>query len=197
MILFSVSYGPDPEGKVSMNFGPLNRDGGWRRLNVAVTRSRCEMKVFSSLEPEQIKISEATPEGVKAFRRFLMYAEGNDLWCEDLKATAASSETAHKTSTGIIDSMCSRLNEEGFETEKSVGKSGFKVDIGVKKAGSDSYCLGILIWSIDWWEDSDSVMKAILDKINKVEAPKEEEPAPAEAVTEAPAQPSEDAKKNE
>ena len=229
VILFSVSYGPDPEGKVSMNFGPLNRDGGWRRLNVAVTRSRCEMKVFSSLEPEQIKISEATPEGVKAFRRFLMYAEGNDLWCEDLKAAAASSETAHKTSTGIIDSMCSRLNEEGFETEKSVGKSGFKVDIGVKKAGSDSYCLGILIdgsatgshttatareiaqpailkglgwktikiWSIDWWEDSDSVMKAILDKINEVEAPKEEEPAPAEAVTEAPAQPAEDAKKNE
>nr|MCR5199483.1 hypothetical protein [Saccharofermentans sp.] len=169
-----------------------------------------------------------------AFRRFLMYAEGNDLWCEDLKAAAASSETAHKTSTGIIDSMCSCLNEEGFETEKSVGKSGFKVDIGVKKAGSDSYCLGILIdgsatgshttatareiaqpsilkglgwkvmkiWSIDWWEDSESVMKSILDKINEVEAPKEAAPAPeaeapAEEAPEVPEQPAEDAKKNE
>lgn len=144
VILFSVSYGPDPEGKVSMNFGPLNRDGGWRRLNVAVTRSRCEMKVFSSLEPEQIRISEATPEGVKAFRRFLLYAEGNPLWCEDLKEAAAA-ETSHKLSTGIIDSMCRRLEAEGYETEKSVGKSGFKVDIGVRRKGSDSYCLGILI----------------------------------------------------
>ncbi|WP_435522898.1 DEAD/DEAH box helicase [Chryseobacterium indoltheticum] len=46
IILFSIGYGPDEEGKVSMNFGPLNRDGGWRRLNVAVTRARYEMKVF-------------------------------------------------------------------------------------------------------------------------------------------------------
>ncbi|MBQ7275188.1 MAG: DUF4011 domain-containing protein [Clostridiales bacterium] len=239
VILFSVSYGPDPEGKVSMNFGPLNRDGGWRRLNVAVTRSRCEMKVFSSLEPEQIKVSEATPEGVKAFRRFLMYAEGNSLWCEDLKEAAASAETAHKTSTGIIDSMCVRLAQEGFETCKSVGKSGFKVDIGVRQKGSDSYCLGILIdgsasgshttatarevsqpsilkglgwnvikiWSIDWWEDKDAVMKAILDKIREGEGLQAEEPEPAEAALqkapaddntapEVPEQPAGDAKKN-
>jgi len=48
IILFSVGYGPDESGRVSMNFGPLNRDGGWRRLNVAVTRARYEMKIFSS-----------------------------------------------------------------------------------------------------------------------------------------------------
>ena len=233
VILFSVSYGPDPEGNVSMNFGPLNRDGGWRRLNVAVTRSRCEMKVFSSLEPEQIKVSEATPEGVKAFKRFLMYAEGNELWCEDLKADA-SSESAHKASTGIIESIRKSLADAGYETEKSIGKSGFKVDIGVRKKDSESYCLGILIdgsatgshttatareiaqpsilkglgwkvmkiWSIDWWEDSESVMKSILDKINEVEAPKEEEAEPqakasTEEAPEVPEQPAEDAKKNE
>ena len=48
VILFSVGYGQDENGRLIMNFGPLNRDGGWRRLNVAVTRSRLEMKVFSS-----------------------------------------------------------------------------------------------------------------------------------------------------
>lgn len=42
VILFSVGYGPDENGKVSMNFGPLNRDGGWRRLNVAISRARKE-----------------------------------------------------------------------------------------------------------------------------------------------------------
>lgn len=47
VILFSIGYGSDKEGKVTMNFGTLNRDGGWRRLNVAASRARCEMVVFS------------------------------------------------------------------------------------------------------------------------------------------------------
>ncbi len=226
VILFSVGYGPDPDGKVSMNFGPLNRDGGWRRLNVAVTRSRCEMKVFSSLEPEQIKISEATPEGVKAFRRFLMYAEGNSLWCEDLKAPAAASD-ALKTSTGIIDSICTALREKGYDTDKSVGKSGFKVDIGVRQPGQESYSLGILIdgsatgshttatareisqpsilkglgwkvikiWSVDWWEDPESVINACVEALNGAEEAEPEEEAPAPTPEDASA-PAEDAKKN-
>lgn len=44
VILFSVCYGPDMDGRISMNFGPLNREGGWRRLNVAVSRgwAKCE-----------------------------------------------------------------------------------------------------------------------------------------------------------
>ena len=46
VILFSVAFGPDAEGKLSMNFGPLNRDGGWKRLNVAVSRARCEWWCF-------------------------------------------------------------------------------------------------------------------------------------------------------
>lgn len=51
IILFSVGYGPDKRGKVSMNFGPLNNQGGERRLNVAVSRARYEMIVFSTLQP--------------------------------------------------------------------------------------------------------------------------------------------------
>lgn len=49
VILFSIGYGPDAEGKVALNFGPLNREGGSRRLNVAVSRARKEMMVFSTL----------------------------------------------------------------------------------------------------------------------------------------------------
>src|SRR5690606_30344504 len=57
IILFSVCYAPDEEGKMSMNFGPLNRDGGWRRLNVAITRARYEMHLFSTLHADQIDLS--------------------------------------------------------------------------------------------------------------------------------------------
>ncbi|MCR5594180.1 MAG: DUF3320 domain-containing protein [Saccharofermentans sp.] len=148
VILFSVSYGPDPDGKVSMNFGPLNRDGGWRRLNVAVTRSRIEMKVFASLSPEQMRISEATPEGVKAFKRFLQYAEGDSLWDSDLTGAASSSPVIDRTENyrGVARNISSRLLEKGYNTDLNVGKSGFKVDIGVYDKNSEgSYCLGILI----------------------------------------------------
>ena len=64
VILFSVGYGPDEEGKLSMNFGPLNKIGGERRLNVAVSRARYEMKVFSTLRPEQIDERRTQAEGV-------------------------------------------------------------------------------------------------------------------------------------
>ena len=53
-----------------MNFGPLNRDGGWRRLNVAVSRAKYEMVVFTSIHPEQIDTSRSSSEGVAALRAF-------------------------------------------------------------------------------------------------------------------------------
>lgn len=56
VILFSVGYGPDAYGRVSMNFGPLNREGGERRLNVAVSRARYEMIIFSTLRSDQIDL---------------------------------------------------------------------------------------------------------------------------------------------
>lgn len=57
VILFSVGYGPDSEGRVSMNFGPLNRIGGERRLNVAVSRARYEMIIFSTLRSDMIDLN--------------------------------------------------------------------------------------------------------------------------------------------
>ncbi|MBR1798106.1 MAG: DUF4011 domain-containing protein [Clostridiales bacterium] len=154
VILFSVGYGPDAEGKVSMNFGPLNKDGGWRRLNVAVTRSRIEMKVFASMEPEQIKLSDATSEGVKALKRFLMYTEGNALWDADVSAVSTGSAGASGTPVidrslkyrGLAEDICNRLNTAGYYATSNVGKSGFKVDIGVSSSpDAGSYCLGLLI----------------------------------------------------
>ena len=57
VIMFSITYGPDQANHVTMNFGPLNRDGGERRLNVAISRSRSEMVVFSTLSPDRIDLS--------------------------------------------------------------------------------------------------------------------------------------------
>lgn len=51
VILFSIGYGPDENGKITLNFGPLNRENGWKRLNVAITRAKKEMKIFTSIQP--------------------------------------------------------------------------------------------------------------------------------------------------
>lgn len=74
VILFSIGYGPDADGNVSMNFGPLNREGGWRRLNVAISRARKSMIVYSVLKPEQIDLSRTCSEGVAGLKGFLEFA---------------------------------------------------------------------------------------------------------------------------
>ncbi|WP_265584060.1 DEAD/DEAH box helicase [Chitinimonas koreensis] len=75
IMYFSITYGPDPSGAVSMNFGPMNRDGGERRLNVAITRARQELRVFSSLKSEQMDLSRTQAHGVRDLKHFLEFAE--------------------------------------------------------------------------------------------------------------------------
>ena len=149
VILFSVGYGKDEEGNVYMNFGPLNLEVGWRRLNVAVTRSRCEMKVFSTLSPEQIRITSSTSRGVQAMRRFLEYASGSEVWANGLEDTYATDNRCEEADTkfsGVADSIIAGLTERGYKCVKDIGKSGYKIDIGVVDKENDGiYCAGILI----------------------------------------------------
>ena len=74
VIYFSVTYGPDESGKVYQNFGPLGKTGGWRRLNVAVTRARKAMNVFSTMTGSDIVVSSRTKEGVRSLKAFLDFA---------------------------------------------------------------------------------------------------------------------------
>ncbi len=75
VILFSITYGPDQGGHVTMNFGPLNREGGERCLNVAMARARSEMLVFSTLSPDRIDLSRTQARAVADLKHFLEYAE--------------------------------------------------------------------------------------------------------------------------
>lgn len=154
VILFSVGYGTDETGSVYMNFGPLNKDGGWRRLNVAVTRSRYEMKVFSSMGPEQIRNASSSSRGVQAMRRFLEYASGSTVWETGLEDTYAADSDGGSAPlidrdaefTGAADYIISALEDKGYKCVKAVGKSGYKIDIGVVDKENDGiYTAGIMI----------------------------------------------------
>ena len=78
VILFSIASGKDENGRVSLNFGPLNKEGGQRRLNVAVSRAKQEMVVFSSITSDMIKEKKPSSAGVIGLMRFLRYAEFGD-----------------------------------------------------------------------------------------------------------------------
>ena len=140
VILFSIGYGPDKQGKMTMNFGPLNREGGWRRLNVAVSRARREMVVFATLRPEQINLSGTSAKGVAALKDFLSYAADGSL--QETAASASKSPTVH----GIGRDICSELAKNGWKTHCMVGHSQYRLDIGViDPAHPGQYLLGILL----------------------------------------------------
>ena len=192
VILFSVGYGPDQEGRVSMNFGPLNKAGGERRLNVAVSRARYEMKVFSTLRPEQIDERRTQAEGVLGLKRFLQFAQqGSEMLISTAKAQYSL----------MVQQIASRLEELGYEVKTAVGTSAFKVDVAVlDPANRDRFLLGIIcdgegyyrlktvrdrevvqpsvlrmlgwnlmhIWSIDWLLHQDMILKRVDNRIREI-----------------------------
>ena len=124
VILFSIGYGKDRNGRLPMNFGPLNRKGGWRRLNVAVSRARYEMKVFSSIAPEDIRVDYNTEKGVIGLRDFIRYAEEGRACLEDRTDSSAERDV-------WVEKIADELRSRGLQVNTNVGTSDFRVDIAV------------------------------------------------------------------
>lgn len=151
VILFSIGYGPDPEGRVSMNFGPLNVEGGERRLNVAVSRARCEMMVFAILRPEQIDLSRTQAKGVEGLKRFLEFAAGRR---QDAEGFASAGRTAADTAaTDLPAQIAAALAAHGYDVRIGLGRSRFKIDVAVVHPDRpDEYLLGIFCDGKNYYE---------------------------------------------
>ncbi|MCR5819756.1 MAG: DUF4011 domain-containing protein [Bacteroidaceae bacterium] len=195
IILFSVGYGPDKDGNVSMNFGPLNNQGGERRLNVAVTRARYEMIVFSTLRSDQIDLKRSQALGVEGLKKFLKYAENGSLDIQTDKSKGAGDNDDFP----IAESIASELRKLGYDATLGVGRSLFKVDVAiVDPEDSERYKLGILIdsrsrnevkiardreltqpsvlqnlgwrvmrvWSVDWFQHRQRVIDSIVQALS-------------------------------
>ena len=125
VILFSVGYGPDKDGKLSLNFGPLNQAGGERRLNVAASRARVEMKVFSSIKANMIDLNRVSGKGVRSLKAFLEYAErGREMLAVDYR-------NAGEKKKGIGEYIAAELAEKGVKCDYDLGVSDFKIDVAV------------------------------------------------------------------
>lgn len=157
VILFSIGYGPDASGKVVLNFGPLNREGGWRRLNVAVSRARHEMHVYSTLRADQLDVSRTQSQGVAMLRSFLEYAE---------RGHAALGIQADQLTTrqqGFEAQIAEQLRERGYKVDLHVGTSGYRVDLGVvDKADPGHYVLAVLTDGISYREGATARDREVL-----------------------------------
>lgn len=195
VILFSVGYGPDQQGRLTLNFGPLNRNGGWRRLNVAVSRARCEMMVYSTIYPEQLDIGRTSSQGVANLKAFLEFAQNGT------KARILKAGVINYGTIGIGKHISSLLQEHGYTAKTDIGCSGYRIDVGiVHPYKPEEYLLGIMcdgatyknagtardreilqysvlrqlgwnlykIWVLDWWENPEKELNKVLDTIEKL-----------------------------
>jgi len=194
VILFSIGYGPDSQGRVSMDFGPLNREGGQRRLNVAITRARQEVMVFTSLRPEQIDLSRTQAAGVRDLKLFLEFAE-QGLPALNRETAIAAEQTFESP---FEEDVYHALTERGYQVHTQVGSSGYRIDLAVVDPDNPGrFLLGIecdgatyhstknardrdklreavlrdlgwqlhRIWSTDWWQDREREMERLVAAI--------------------------------
>lgn len=126
VILFSICYGPDAAGKIYENYGPLNTQGGERRLNVAVTRARRELVVFASVTPEQVA-NRTQATGARHLRYFLDYAMRG----EAALIGAIEHDPSREVDSPFEASVRDALRSRGHEVHCQVGCSGYRIDLAV------------------------------------------------------------------
>ncbi|MFF5018025.1 DUF3320 domain-containing protein [Streptomyces sp. NPDC001165] len=137
VMIMSVGYGPDEHGKLGLNFGPINKGGGWRRLNVAVTRARYRMEVVASFRGTSLP--DSANESVQYLKRYLEYAEnGPSVLARDVLQSDAEPDSPFE------ESVLAVLRDWGYRVQPQVGVAGYRIDIGVRHPElPGAYALGI------------------------------------------------------
>jgi hypothetical protein len=143
-ILFSTAFSADASGRLPLNFGPLNLPGGERRLNVAITRARRQVIVFSSFDPQDLRAEETVAAGVKDLRAYLDLAASGS---EGLASPLRQSRVLDRHREQIADA----LRERGFVVQSDVGLSDFRVDLSVAVARTaSSPVMAVLLDGPEW-----------------------------------------------
>ena len=137
-ILFSVCYGPDRYGRLSLNFGPVNQSNGWRRLNVATSRAREEMVIFSSITSAMIDLSKNNSKGVAGIKAFLEFAQNGK------SMLAVKSSYVENIDNGIGKFIAKDLQDAGIDCRYNLGVSDFKIDVAVLDSTGKKFVLAII-----------------------------------------------------
>ena len=194
VIFVSVGFGFDKNHKLSHNFGPVNREGGERRLNVLFTRAREKCVIFSNFKQSDLKLASNAPFGLRALKTFLEYAENRQLIEYELPR--------ENTESSFEETVYEFLKNTKYEVHKQVGCAGFRIDLAIVHPNSQGeYLLGIecdgatyhsspvardrdrlrqqvleglgwkihRIWSTDWYRNREETTNRLLKAIDDAE----------------------------
>ncbi|OZB76251.1 MAG: DNA helicase [Thiomonas sp. 14-64-326] len=196
VIFFSITYGPDAAGKTTMNFGPLNGEGGQRRLNVAISRAREGVVIYSSLMPEQIDLAKVRAAGVRDLKHYLEFAlKGPRALVERSMPTGLEPDSPFETAVIKV------LRDRNWVIHPQVGCSGYRIDMGVVDPRSPGrYLVGVecdgrayhsgasardrdrlrqhvleglgwrihRIWSTDWWLNPEVEVEKLVRRLQEL-----------------------------
>jgi predicted DNA-binding WGR domain protein len=151
LIILSICYAPGPDGKMLMNFGPINQRGGEKRLNVIFSRARHRMAVVASIEPQAI--TNVHNDGAAALRGFLEFAKASAAGQSDraravlgaLNPAASAAFTRPAPSDSIRDAIAAALRARGHAVDIHVGRSQLRCDLAIVDPAGGGYALAILL----------------------------------------------------
>jgi very-short-patch-repair endonuclease len=123
-LFISIGYGRNESGRIAKEFGPLNRDGGHRRLNVLITRAKLAMRVFCNFKADELELDSGASLGVRVLKHFLKYAETGVL--------DVAKEAVKPAESPFESEVIEALRQRHCDVEAQVGTAGCFVDIGVK-----------------------------------------------------------------
>jgi very-short-patch-repair endonuclease len=138
-IIISLGYGKDANGVLSMNFGPINKNGGQRRLNVAITRAKQKEILVSSILPQDMDLTRLSTRslGVSMLAMFLGYAYQGG---RPPSQASGSGEPESDFEYDVREQLVAR----GFDVDAQVGCSGFRIDLAIRNPlHKDRYIIGI------------------------------------------------------
>ena len=166
IIIFSVGYAKNADGKVHTGFGSLSAEGGENRLNVAITRAKRKIYVITSIEPSELKVDDAKNNGPKLLRKYLEYVKAVSLGKSDevkailkeLNPSKSSGEDDIPSRRDIAASMKERLEKLGLEVDVSLGNAESKISLGIYDRDEDRYLLGVEL-DCDAYASSESTLE--------------------------------------
>lgn len=136
VVLVSVTFGPNRDGRFLQNFGPINQSDGYRRLNVLFTRARCALTVFASFDPSQMRVDTGSPRGMRILQAYLYEAQGRQV--------AQGVGSGRGPDSDFEVAVERALSAHGLEVVPQVGVAGYFIDLAIRHPKHPGrYILGV------------------------------------------------------
>ena len=177
IIIFSIGYAPNDQGRLYTNFGSLSAEGGENRLNVAITRAKSKIYVVTSIEPEELKVDTSKHLGPKLLKEYLDYvravSEGDAKHARAiLDGLDPSEKKADSLMTGVAEveeQIKERLEKLGYEVETRLGNRNNRISLAIYDRALDVYLVGVEL-DKDAFASSDSCLERDVYKPRFLEA---------------------------